>query len=117
RADSLMGKDPSRAETLLREAVSLRSDEYLSQLYLGNVYEVTDRLDAALEAYRRADGLPGADARVNSRMARVLLRTGKIEEAEKTLKEGLKRGPTYAPVLAKLLEISWKVRKDSAQAL
>lgn len=117
RGEDLLYTDPEMARASFEAAVSLRGDDYLAQFYLGYAQEASRRLEPALTAYRRANALPGADARVSSRMARVLLHLRKIEEAEDALQEGLRREPGYSPVLAKLLEIAWDEQRDAARAL
>jgi tetratricopeptide (TPR) repeat protein len=115
--ESVLNENPAEALAFLEQAVKLRSDDFLSHLYLGFARESLNHLEAAQAAYQRADGLPQADARVNLRLAKVLHRMGNPGEAEEILQVGLKREPRYGTVLAKLVEIAWNENHDVVRAL
>ncbi len=80
-----------------RGAVGSRNDRPLGWYYLGMLQDRSGDADAALESFRAAAKLPGADARPLTHIGFYHLQREQWDEGEKALLEALKIEPWFLP--------------------
>jgi len=90
-------KDFSTAEALLQKAVAAKPDNYRAWFDLGDVYNATNRLPEATEAYRKAVAAKPDVFESNVNLGILLARQGKNEQAAKYLKAATQLTPGANP--------------------
>jgi tetratricopeptide (TPR) repeat protein len=68
----VLRRDTTRAETEMRIALALRPDNKWPYIYLGKVYSETNRIEDAIESYRRALAIDPHDTAVQERLAELM---------------------------------------------
>lgn len=97
----LAGGDPEEAESLLRRILEREPQLVQAWQQLGDVLDGRGRREAALDAYRSAFDVSGGDAAAAGiKVAELLLRTGRIEEAREHALAVVDRSPLAHQVLA-----------------
>jgi len=92
----------AEAERMLRELVQRAPTDKRFLRMLASVLRNRQANDAALELYDRAAALPGGDARALLSRAEMLLKAGRLDEAEAATDRSLAVQPTGAAALFKV---------------
>lgn len=86
----------TRAEELLKKAVSIRIETAPAWLTLGIIYMDQERFDEALAALAQATVLDSKNARVRNYLGVVIGRKGWIDGAQSELRRAVELDPTYS---------------------
>ncbi len=98
QAEAAMQKnDFAAAEPLLQKAVAAKPDDYRAWFDLGYVYNATNRLPEAIEAYRKSVAAKPEVFESNLNLGLLLARQGQNAEAAKYLKAATQLKPTAHP--------------------
>jgi tetratricopeptide (TPR) repeat protein len=122
QAEAAMQKnDFAAAEPLLQKAVAAKPDDYRAWFDLGYVYNATNRLPEAIEAYRKSVAAKPDVFESNLNLGLLLARQGNNAEAAKWLKAATQLKPTAHPdeTLARAWQSLGRVEEslDPQQAL
>jgi tetratricopeptide (TPR) repeat protein len=122
QAEAAMQKnDFAAAEPLLQKAVAAKPDDYRAWFDLGYVYNATNRLPEAIEAYRKSVAAKPDVFESNLNLGLLLARQGNNAEAAKWLKAATQLKPTAHPdeTLARAWQSLGRVEEslDPPQAL
>ena len=113
---AMQAKQHGDAEVLLARAVEIAPDFYQGWMDLGNAQREQDRLDEALESYRRAMRLKPELPQPYTGAGMALGMAGRHAEAIEMFEAGLAQGPAHAGALAGLGHVQ-KTVGDQAAAI
>ncbi len=111
RAQSNLGRvyleagEPARALGPLTEALLLASgpnEEAIVHANLALAHGLEGRHEDAIQEYRRAIELKGADAQIHTNLAATYLAMSRADEAKRALEEAIATDPEYAPAYSNL---------------
>ena len=86
--------DYARAEPLLQKAVAANANDYVAWFDLGYVYKATNRVDQAIDAYRKSIAAKGDVFESNLNLGTLLALQGNNAEAAKYLRAATQLAPT-----------------------
>ncbi len=92
--EAIAKKDYARAETLLTEATARQPKDHRAWYDLGFVFKVTDRIPAAVDAYRRSLALKPDEAATNKALGELLVASGQNAEGITFLAKAAKLNPS-----------------------
>jgi len=95
--DLFMQNKPKEAAAWLENSISEDPDDVMAYLYLGIVYEQTDRNDEAIAVYRQIIGRAGSlTANVANNLGNVYFKKGNFQEADVMYTQALDNDRVYA---------------------
>jgi tetratricopeptide (TPR) repeat protein len=112
---ALNNRDLPAAETNLKIAIQINTDDYIPYTRLGSVYRLSKDWEQAREAYQRALALKPDDLDANYHMGVTFLALGQILKAREYANKALELDPNYVWSYI-LLGDTYRVEKDYVNA-